>query len=673
MHPGIATIHGSGRTESGQPYFAMELVHGSTLGHWMNDRRDIALDRREIGLRLQVFLAVADAIAYAHQKGVIHRDLKPSNVIVQENVPPDPERRASVKVLDFGLARLMDADPGLTLVGSESSKIQGTLRYMSPEQARGEVDSIDVRSDVYSLGVILYEMLCGTLPYEVPAPLHEGVRAVCTTPPRKPSQHGRLLGGDLETILLKALEKDPAIRYPNVSSLTEDLRRYLQDLPILARPQSTIYQLRKIVARHRGTVGLLAALLLVILVGIAGTTAGMIRARRAELQAVRDAGTAEHVSDFLVRLFETASPLYGRGRETTVGEMLDRGTERIASELAEEPLVRARLLNSLASVYADIGSLAEARALAEEVLALRERWLSEDDPKVGESLRNLGSILTSSGDPDAARPYLERALAVSENALGPDHPEVGTTLHMLGVLESQSGDAAKAKALLERALEIRLRTAPGEVVLATTWDALGNAQSQLGMHREAIASYQNAIAIEEEIYGPDHVLVALTVMNVGVSHWRAGEFADARAPYERALEICETSLSPNHPLVALCSDNLGELLVKLGERERARSLIERGLALRTQIYGPQNYQVAVSLANLANLEREERNVATSRALYERAIATFQATLGLDHPEAIKILEQHALLERTAGDTARAVQLEEQARLLASGASPSRSR
>src|SRR5690606_20580940 len=211
------------------------------------------------------------------------------------------------------------------------------------------------------------------------------------------------------------------------------------------------------------------------LIGIAGTTVGMIRARRAELQALREARTAEHVSDFLVRLFETASPLYGRGRNTTVGEILDRGSEKIGSELAEEPLVRARLLNSLASVYSDIGSLAEARALTEEALALREQWLSENDPKVAESLRNLGSILTTSGELVAARPHLERALAISENALGPDHPEVGMALHMLGVLESQSGDAENAKALLERALEIRLRTAPGEVALATTWDALGNA------------------------------------------------------------------------------------------------------------------------------------------------------------------------------------------------------
>jgi serine/threonine protein kinase/tetratricopeptide (TPR) repeat protein len=674
VHPGIATIHDAGRTEQGQPYFAMELVRGPTLAQWSKARAAGVDDRREMRARLDLFLQVCDAIAYAHQKGVVHRDLKPSNIVVIEEDDGGsgggtPSMRA--KVLDFGLARIVDSDAGATRTGADTARIQGTLRYMSPEQARGESDAIDLRSDVYALGVILYELLTSALPYDVPpGPLHESVRAVCESAPRKPSAAARSLRGDVETIVLKALEKDPAARYQSVTALAEDLRRYIQDLPILARPQSTLYQIRKIVARHKVPVAFAAAFFLAVLLGILGTTVGLVRARRAESAARRETQTAERVSDFLVELFRSASPVIARGRETTVGEILDRGTQDLPAKLGDEPLVQARLLTTLSTVYRDIGSPERARALAEEAVSLREKILPANHPDLAKSLRSLGYLQMQAGAYDSARVNLERALAIGEAALGPEHPDVAPTLVTLGGLYCETDAAADGKPLLERALAIR-RKAFGEEAaeVAQCWSALGNAQSKLGEHQQAITSYEQALAIKEKVNGPDDVSFASTLMDIGIAYWRQERFAEARAPSERALAIFEKRLGPNHPYVAMSLDTLGEVLARLGERAEARRLLERGLALREAIYGRENRGVALSLTHLASLSRDEGRYDEARRLYERALAILEESFGPEHPSVVEHLAALARLEREAGRNARAEELEEQIRAIREGSSP----
>jgi eukaryotic-like serine/threonine-protein kinase len=673
VHPGIATIYDAGRTEQGQPYFAMELVRGPTLAEWSKARGEIGDDRRELSTRLDLFLEICDAIAYAHQKGVVHRDLKPSNIIVlesDERSSSSGPRGPRAKVLDFGLARIVDSDAGVTRTGADAGRIQGTMRYMSPEQARADSDAIDLRSDVYAMGVLLYELLTGALPYDVPSsPLHEAVRAVCESAPRRPGALARSLRGDLETVMLKALEKDAVARYQNVSALAEDLRRYQQNLPILARPQSTLYQIRKIVARHKAPVAFAAALLVAVLLGILGTTVGLVRARRAEAESRREAQTAQRVSDFLVELFRSASPIIARGRETTVGEILDRGTQDLSAKLGDEPLVQARLLTTLSTVYRDIGSPEQARALVEEAVALREKLLP-GHPDLAKSLRSLGYLQMQAGEFDSARANLERALAIGESALGRDDPDLAQTLLTLGGLYTSTGAPADGKLLFERALAIRQKAFGAEAAeVAIIWNALGTAQSRLGEHQQAIASHERALAIDEKVSGPDHVSVAVTLMNIGIAHWRQKQFAEAREPCERALAIYEKRLGPDHPHVALSLDALGEVLARLGERAEARRLLERGLALREALYGPDQSGVALSLSHLASLSRDEGRYDEARPLYERAQAIFEASYGPEHEYATENLAELARLERAAGRSARAEELEGRARSIQEGPPP----
>ncbi len=376
-HPNIAAIYESGHTDDGHDYFAMELVRGVTLDEWLASRPSRVGDA-ELRLRLRLFGTICDAVHYAHQRGVIHRDLKPSNILVVDQGPSSPDGTKSrslpsLKILDFGLARITDSDIAATLV-SEIGVIKGTLPYMSPEQARGDVAAIDVRADVYALGVILYELLTGRRPYNVSrAALAEAVRVICEEPPAPMSESwsgARRPDRDLQTIVGKSLEKEADRRYGSAAEFGDDVDRYLSSQPILARTPSAVYQLTKMIQRNRLGAAFAATVLLLLVVFAITTTVQSRAVARQRDRAEEEAAKAQAVTAFMTETLSAANP-WGEGYDVTVVEALDRATDRIAASFSNQPLVEAEARHTIGTAYMNLGRYDRARTLLEAAVDTR--------------------------------------------------------------------------------------------------------------------------------------------------------------------------------------------------------------------------------------------------------------------------------------------------------------
>lgn len=685
QHPSIAPIYGAGRTDDGQHYFAMELVRGAPLDEYLGRRAAAAADAAERASRLALFLEICEAIAYAHQRGVIHRDLKPSNVVV-EDAPLDASagpRRPRVKVLDFGLARITDGDVALSTRRTEPRVIEGTLPYMSPEQARGQAEAIDLRSDVYSLGVLLYEMLTGTLPYALPrGALHDALRAIGESPPRRPSQSVPALRGDLEVILLKALEKEPSARYASVPALADDLRRFLDDQPIAARPPGTVEQLRRFVRRNRAATAFSAALALVLLLGAVGTTIGMVRARAAEREARRleaeareEARTAESVSRYLVGLFEASDPDSAREEAAASRRLLAQGVRQLETGLQDEPRVRGRLYHVLGTVHRNIGLYPQARELLEKAVAVRRATLGPrhadvatseyvlaglkrrlgafDEAErlyrsaldirlaalgpnhrdVAASYAGLANVHIERGNYAAARPLCEQALAAIERALGPDDAAVSTYVYNLALILRSVGDFAAAQPLLERAIALQERDrGPGHPIVADYRFVLGTILNGLGDAPAGLAQMRRGLSIMEKTYGPGHATFGECLSDYSAALLGSGDVAGAHAAAERSIAVLARAVGPDYWMTAVARDQLAMCLRAAGRHREAVALAQDALRTMERGLGPDNVNVGRTLGHLAGHHEALGDRRTARELYARAHGILERTAGSGHPD-----------------------------------------
>jgi serine/threonine-protein kinase len=659
-HPNIARLLDGGITEEGYPYLVMELVEGMPIDAYCRTR---ALGLRE---RLSLFLAVCDAVQYAHQNLVIHRDLKPANILVTAD--------GTVKLLDFGVAKLA-REAGEDTAGATRFQPR-TPAYAAPEQIANLGAS--TASDVYSLGVVLYRLLTGRPPYELdglsaneaeavvrdhqPARpsaaalagstrgpesfaaelsggIEHGVGSTASEPPANAAPHepredlsrwARRLRGDVERILLKALETEPARRYPTAEALAEDLRRYLRGLPVAARKPTLGYRARKLVARHR--VGAAAAVAVVLAVALAfgGIT---WQARR----AARAAERASVVAHLLTSIFADGDPYQGSGREMTVLELLDRGLARVREQFADDPVTRSDLVTALAKAYQGQGRLETAVDLHREALADRRSLRGDHQERVLESLTLLGGALHAWGRYDEAETLLDQALELAEHGPGPESVEASDVLLTLGMIRQRVGDYDASGARFRRALAIRERlAAEPDSAVAAILVALSGSLDLSGRDQEALALLERALAISEATVGREHPSTAAMRNDLGVRLQELGDLEEAVLHFHQALEVQEARLGRGSIGTADASTNLGNTLILLGDFARARPYVEQAAEINRRTVEETSFSRIASEINLATLRLELGELEESEALYRHALERFESLLGDRHQATARV-------------------------------------
>ncbi len=698
QHPGIAQVYEAGMVDDEQgrplPYFAMEYIKGVSLTEFVRVRR---LGTRE---RLALLARVCDAVSHAHQKGVIHRDLKPGNILVDESGQP--------KILDFGVARATDGDVKASTMQTDVGQLIGTVPYMSPEQVSGDPAELDTRSDVYALGVIAYELLAGRLPYDLQKKMiHEAVRVIREEEPTRLSSINKTLRGDVETIVAKALEKNKGRRYATADSLAGDIRNYLADQPISARPASGWYQFQKFASRNRAVVIGSGVAIGLLVAGVIGTSIGLRRAiaaetvaKAAEAVAKDEAAASERVTQFVVGSIQNASP-QRRGPSATVAETLLASVGEIDSQFAAEPRVRERLHGAFADVYRGLNMYSESIVQLRKSLELAQ----QRDPRGSETLAlrvRLGSQINETGDYVAAMGELERASSLVDAGAHAAEGVQADIESTLGAIAHNLGDYALAEHYYRRLIAVEA-AAPDD-----TGEAASDRQLYLGIAHDLLArlridagemnsgerTLRQALAMKAQARGEQSIPYAASVMTLAHLLHARGDWSGSRTQYARAIEILRAAqASDTAPIVVLARQclagvneddpttagprtqddemrgslaglermlvvqlrNRGRILISLGRVDEGMDRIQRALALDDAIGG------AARELSQAHTQKDAarallRSGRLSQAL-QLAVAGHERELraGASDADTLVLLANVAIQERRAQDALKLAQ------------------
>jgi len=650
-HPNIAKVFDAGATPAGRPYFVMEYVPGFPITDYCDKHR---LTLKE---RLALFMQVCDGVQHAHQKAIIHRDLKPSNVLVEEL-----DHKAVPKIIDFGLAKATGHRLTEMTMFTEIGAMVGTPAYMSPEQADSNERNIDTRTDVYSLGVILYELLVGMLPFDSHELRAQGTEAmrqkIREQEPTSPSTKIKSLGGssgdfaikrreephtlqrhlrgELDWITLKTLEKDRARRYGSPSELAADIERYLHDQPVLAGPPSTVYRASKFMRRHRFGVGVAAAAALLLL-GFAATMA--LQARRIAKERDRanhEAEVSRRVSEFMTQMFKVSDPGEARGNKITGREILDKASNEIEKGLAKDVEVQSQLMHVMALTYVNLGLYARAHGLAESALENRRRTLGPDHPKTLESMTQMGWILDREGRDLEAEKMTREALNLQQRVIGPEDPLTLETKDNLAIILEKQGHYAEEEKLERELIPVRTRKlGPEHPQTLRSMLNLGDALRGESRFPEAEKQFRQLLEIEGRVWGTGHPSMIAAMHNLANVIQEQGRYDEAEALYRETLETERRVLGPDHPDTASTMTTLANtIMYGQGRSSEAEALYRQALEISERALGPEHPYTTQAEEGLANVVASQGHYPEAEKLHREILAIRLRLLGPDNTDTL---------------------------------------
>jgi serine/threonine protein kinase len=636
-HPAIAKVFDAGATPQGQPYFVMEYVPGFPITDYC-DRKHLSLQER-----LALFIKVCEGVQHAHQKAIMHRDLKPSNILVVE-VDGQPMPR----IIDFGIAKAISQQGEDETLVTRAGGMVGTPGYMSPEQADPTVSDVDTRTDVYSLGVVLYELLAGVLPFDTKQwqtkPFHVMLRQLHEEDPPSPStrisgdansttaaqrrntnprQLASLLRGDLDWITLKALEKDRARRYGTPSELGADVGRYLRNEPVVARPASTAYRTKKYIQRHKFGAAAAAGIALLL---IAFVVMQAIQLRR----ITRERDRADRVTTFMTGMFKVSNPSEARGNAVTAREILDKSATDIDTGLANDPELQAQMMNVMGTVYQSLGLSSKAEPLLRRALEIRQHILGPRNPDTLQSQQDLAVIMLAESHYPEAEKLCRETMETRRQVLGPeDHDTVDSMVQLARILGFESR-YDEAEQLNRDALEVLRRRWPQDGLTATALSLLADTLTHERKYPEAEKAAREALEMDRRVLGSDHPSVLRDMFNLAGILGEEQHYADAEEVHRELIESARRVLGPQHPGTLVAMSTMAALLQEEKRFAEAEKLEREVLEAQRQTLGPEHASTLLTLGNLGSVLIDEKQYPEAERVLREALAGLRRVLGPTH-------------------------------------------
>ncbi|MGB8096955.1 MAG: tetratricopeptide repeat protein [Terracidiphilus sp.] len=644
-HPAIAKVFDAGATPQGQPYFVMEYIPGLPIIEYCDQKK------LKIADRLELFIQACEGVQHAHQKAIIHRDLKPANILVVE-----VDGKPMPRIIDFGLAKV--ATPQLTdqSLFTHRGLFVGTPGYMSPEQADPNILDIDTRTDVYSMGVVLYVLLAGSTPFgtrQQKQSFEEFLRKLREDEPPLPSKKApsaataaarstepghlvKLLRGDLDWIAMKALEKDRARRYGTPTELVADIRRYLNHLPVMARPGNVAYHVRKYIRRHRVTVGVVIAFVLAGAAFTALQASELLRITRERDRADRERDRATRITDFMTGMFKVSDPGQARGNSVTAREILDKASNEIETGLAKDPEVQSQMMQVMSRTYVNLGLYARAEELARRSLDARMTLLGPNDQKTLESMTQLGLILHREGHAAEAEKMERQAYEGTRRILGSDNALTLESEDYLASALVYLGRFDEAEKLEREVVERATRVlGPNSERTLRAMDNLGDALLWQDRNLEAEQEFRRLLQVAGRAWGPENPGTLRATSSLATALAGEGRLAEAEPLDRSTLATEERVLGPDHPLTGDTRESLAYVLSLEGKQADAEKLYRESLASRTRAFGPESSLTLFSKFELVGLLYKMGRFREAENQGRETLKAQVRTMGPESPYALR--------------------------------------